>query len=70
MPTMTLGQYLKSRRLKLRHTQVQAAEHAEVNTLTWSRWERGQMPTLNHAYKICDYLNVKVDELRRYVEHS
>ena len=65
---MTLARYIRTEREKRGHSQPTAAAQVGVAYLTWGRWERGQVPTLGHAYKLADYLGVTLDALRPYVE--
>lgn len=37
---------------------------------TWRSYEHGKFPTLETAFRLADYLQVPVDELRPYVEAS
>lgn len=66
--TMTLGQYLKHKRGKLRQTQAQAAAEVGVTVKTWRSWERGGEPYAGKIPRICRWAGVSLNKLGPYLD--
>jgi transcriptional regulator with XRE-family HTH domain len=50
--------------------QADAAGAVGVVESTWRSWEHGKFPTLETAYRLAEYLEVTLDDLRPHVEAS
>ena len=66
---MTLGEYLKDKRQKMRQTQAQAAQEVGVTVKTWRMWERGGEPYAGKLLRIARWAGVGLGKLGPYLEH-
>lgn len=64
---MELKQLLRKKREKEGLTQKEAAKLFGVSQLTWTSWERGQIPSIAHLFRIADWIACKLDDLRVHI---
>ena len=65
---MTLGEYLKDKRRKMRQTQAQAAKAVGVTPKTWRLWELGGEPYAGRLVAIARWAGVSLNRLAPYLE--
>lgn len=66
---MTLAEYLKDKRIKLRQTQAEAAAEVGVTVKTWRMWERGGEPYAGKLIRIARWAGVTLNKLAPCLEH-
>lgn len=66
---MTLAEYLKDKRSKLRQTQATAAREVGVTVKTWRSWERGGEPYAGKLIHIARWAGVTLNKLAPCLEH-
>ena len=65
---MTLAEFLRNKRTRMRQTQNQAAACVGVRPESWRNWERGGEPGAGKLPAIADWAGVTLNRLRPFLE--
>lgn len=65
---MTLGEYLKQKRLEKKMTQKELAEKINIDYHLLQKWELDlSKPNLKNGFKLIDILNLNTEELKKII---
>lgn len=63
---MTLGEYLKSKRIEKNISQYKLAKDLKMATRNIQRWEENEsLPNAKYIFLLIDYLNLNLEETKK-----